>query len=209
MIAPLLAAVGGAQTTSPEPCLGPCLMVSHRRNRSTGGCEPAEAPGIYQSGPEKPSVLVSVASTCPRTKAPCELAGQTQAPLSGRGLSEAQSPPRAFHLTAWASSSSDIVPWASSYSGPFTAPCHPLPSSGDPGTQKGKALGSETPAANRFPSLSLCLPPWGVRVGRICLWEAEVSLYPVLSVLGKWSILGSRKSKAMQLCHNDIKMQHP
>ena len=142
-------------------------MVPHRRNRSTGDCKPAEAPDIYQSGPEKPSVPVRVASTSPRTKAPCELAGQTQAPLSGRGLGEAQSPPGAFHLTAWASSSSDTVPWASSYSGPITAPCHPLPSSGDPGTQKGKALGSETPAANCFPSLSQSLPvPLGCTCGK-------------------------------------------
>lgn len=43
MSAPLLAAVGSAQTTSPEPCLGPSQMVSHRRNRSTGDYEPAEA----------------------------------------------------------------------------------------------------------------------------------------------------------------------
>ena len=117
-----------------------------------------------------------VASTSPRTKAPCELAGQTQAALSGRGLGEAQSPPGAFHLTAWASSSSDTVPWASSYSGPITAPCHPLPSSGDPGTQKGKALGSENLATNRFPSLSVSACPLGV-----FMWEG--------SACGKWGYL--------------------
>ena len=61
---------------------------------------------IYQAGPEK----VSVASASPRTKALCELKGQTQAPLSGRSLGKAQGQPGTSHLAAWASSR-DTVPW--------------------------------------------------------------------------------------------------
>lgn len=86
----------------PGPCLGTSLMASHRRIRSTGGYDLVRLQAVCQAGPEKPSMMVSVASVSPRTKAPCELAEQTQAPLSGRGLGEAQSQPGPSHLATWA-----------------------------------------------------------------------------------------------------------
>lgn len=55
------------------------------------------------AGPQKATVTGCVASALPTTKNLCELKGQTQVPLSGRGLGEAQSQSGTSHLTAWAS----------------------------------------------------------------------------------------------------------
>ena len=98
----LLAALSSAQNTALGPSLGTSLTVSHTRIRSTHLV-------VCPTDPEKPSMTVSVASTSPRTKVLCELEGQTQVPLSGRALGEAQSQLGTSHLADWASSR-DTVP---------------------------------------------------------------------------------------------------
>lgn len=84
---------------------------------------------------------MSMASTSPRTKAPCELAGQTQAPLSRRGLGEAQSPPGASHLEAWASSSRDTASWGFFLFGTHHSSLPPAAIYRGPWDPKGQGLG--------------------------------------------------------------------
>lgn len=83
--------------------LGTSLTVSCRRIRPQVDMSLGRSLTTHQASPEKPTMTGSVVSALPRTKALCELKGQTQVPLSGRGLGKAQCQPGTSHLIAWAS----------------------------------------------------------------------------------------------------------
>lgn len=121
----------------------------------------------HQAGPEKPTVTGSVVSVLPRTQALCELKGQTQVSLSGRGLGNAQSQSGTSHLTAWAS------PKPTMFQGFFLPRILQFlagpPSLGAlrPGKTLGLRMWAQSPGAPSLLFLSLCAPPHT----RGCGWQ--------------------------------------